>query len=328
LGETTNIEWADATWNPWHGCTKISPGCKFCYMYREKIRYGQDPKKIVRGKTTFDEPLKWARGVGLERNEAGEKIVPHFIFTCSWSDWFIEEADAWRPEAWRIIRATPEFTYLILTKRPWRIADRLPPDWGKSGYPNVWLGVSAENQKYAEQRIPFLLREPAAKKFLSLEPLLAPIDLRNLSIDDPLHGKIALDALTGRTYIDGKWNGFFCGGGVDWVIVGGESGSLARPMDPAAVRSLRDQVTEHRRPPKYINIGGEDVLTYSGNEEKARFFFKQWGEWAPPDQVSAKAIAFARYDKERNLYKVGSEAAGNKLDGVHWLEMPDTKGAA
>jgi protein gp37 len=70
------------------------------------------------------------------------------------------------------------------------------------------------------------------------------------------------------------------------------------------------------------------VLIHSGNEEKARFFFKQWGEWAPPDQVSAKAIAFAAYDKERNLYKVGAEAAGNKLDGVHWLEMPDTKAAA
>jgi protein gp37 len=101
---------------------------------------------------------------------------PKFIFTCSWSDFFITEADAWRAEAWEIIRRTPEFTYLILTKRPDRIARCLPADWG-DGYPNVWLGTSAENQKYADQRIPELLKVPAAKRFLSLEPLLGPINL-------------------------------------------------------------------------------------------------------------------------------------------------------
>jgi protein gp37 len=96
---------------------------------------------------------------------------PRFIFTCSWSDFFITEADKWRAEAWEIIRRTPEFTYLILTKRPDRIGRCLPADWN-GGYPNVWLGTSAENQKYADQRIPELLRVPAVKHFLSAEPLL------------------------------------------------------------------------------------------------------------------------------------------------------------
>jgi protein gp37 len=109
----------------------------------------------------------------LRAIQIGEDPQPRFIFTCSWSDFFITEADKWRAEAWDIIRRTPEFTYLILTKRPDRIARCLPADWG-DGYPNVWLGTSAENQKYADQRIPELLKVPAAKRFLSLEPLLGP----------------------------------------------------------------------------------------------------------------------------------------------------------
>src|SRR5689334_23079211 len=161
MGERTNIGWTDATWNPWHGCKKVSPGCKHCYMYRDKERYGQDPTKVVRSKTKFRDPFKWADG--------------RMVFTCSWSDWFIEEADAWRPEAWEIIKATPHHTYQILTKRPERIAGHLPPDWGR-GYPNVWLGVSVENQDYVE-RILRLLAEPAAVHFISAEPLLGPLNL-------------------------------------------------------------------------------------------------------------------------------------------------------
>jgi protein gp37 len=146
MGETTGIAWADRTWNPWHGCLKVSPGCKLCYMYREKKQYGQNPMLVQRSKTKFNEPLKWNSGR---------------VFTCSWSDFFIEEADAWRPEAWEIIRKTPQLTYQILTKRPERIAAHLPADWG-DGYSNVWLGVSVESQKYANERIPLLLKTPAA----------------------------------------------------------------------------------------------------------------------------------------------------------------------
>ena len=102
--ENTKIQWTEATWNPWHGCQKVSPGCKFCYMYRDKERYGQDATTVLRSKTKFKEPLKWKE--------------PKVIFTCSWSDWFIEEADQWRDEAWETIRKTPQHTYQILTKSP------------------------------------------------------------------------------------------------------------------------------------------------------------------------------------------------------------------
>ena len=104
MGEQTAIEWATATWNPWQGCTKVSPGCTHCYMYREKGMYGQNPRLVVRSKTVFHAPLRW-------------KEPQPRVFTCSWSDWFHEAADPWRAEAWDIIRRTPRHTYLILTKR-------------------------------------------------------------------------------------------------------------------------------------------------------------------------------------------------------------------
>src|ERR1700678_4420763 len=101
MGAKSNIEWTEATWNPWHGCHKISAGCKNCYMFAEKKRYGQDPDVVVRSKTTFHDPLRWRE--------------PKLIFTCSWSDFMIEEADSWREEAYGIMRITPRHTYQVLT---------------------------------------------------------------------------------------------------------------------------------------------------------------------------------------------------------------------
>lgn len=206
MGETTGISWTDKTWNPWQGCTKISPGCKFCYMYRDKKRYGQDPSVPVRSKTTFDAPLRWH--------------TPARVFTCSWSDFFIEQADPWREEAWEIIRRTPHLTYQILTKRPERIAAHLPSDWG-SGYPHVWLGVSVENQKYADERIPLLLASSAAVRFLSVEPQLEEIDLR---LRQYLRA-------TGSMQLNGVAVPRFQYPPVDWVICGAESGAGARPFE-------------------------------------------------------------------------------------------------
>jgi protein gp37 len=162
MAAKSEIQWTQATWNPWHGCKKVSLGCKYCYMYRDKERYGQDPSIVMRSKGNFNDPLKWKNGL--------------LIFTCSWSDFFIEEADAWRQEAWDIIRKTPEHTYQILTKRPERILQCLPKDWG-SGYPNVWLGVSIESQEQAE-RANILKDIPAwtGNRFISAEPLIGPLE--------------------------------------------------------------------------------------------------------------------------------------------------------
>jgi protein gp37 len=161
-------------------------------MYRDKTRYGQDPAVVVRSKTTFGEPLKWKD--------------PQRIFTCSWSDFFIEQADEWRPDAWEVIRRTPQHTYLVLTKRPERIADHLPQGWPWS---HVWLGVSIETPAYA-WRADMLRDLPATRRFLSCEPLLA--DLGGLDLR-----------------------------GIHWVIVGGESGTHHRPMEVAWAESIRDQ---------------------------------------------------------------------------------------
>lgn len=163
MGEQTGIGWTQATWNPWHGCHKIAPECKNCYMFRDKKRYGQNPTLVVRSKTKFDEPTKLAQ--------------PTVIFTCSWSDWLVEEADPWRDDAYEIIRATPRHTYQILTKR----IDRAPGRW-PGDLRNAWLGVSV-GVASRKDHIDMLREQPAALKFVSLEPLLedlGELDLREI----------------------------------------------------------------------------------------------------------------------------------------------------
>lgn len=221
MAKNTAIGWTHrpgtegGTWNPWQGCVKKSPGCDNCYMYREKIRYGQDPATVVRSNDrTFKMPLR------LDE--------PHTLFTCSWTDFFNPEADGWRDEAWSIMQRTPQHTYLVLTKLHTRIITHLPSDWERHGpgYPNVWLGVSAENQTWADNRIPFLLRVPAVVHFISAEPLLGPITLK----PEWLTGQY------GKMVHRAEW-----AARLDWVISGGESGPGARPMDLAWVRTLRDE---------------------------------------------------------------------------------------
>lgn len=175
--ENTKIQWTDNTWNPWHGCRKVSPGCKFCYMYRDKERYSHNATIVLKSKTRFKEPLKWKE--------------PKIIFTCSWSDWFIEEADKWRNEAWEIIRKTPYHTYLILTKRPERIKDNLPSYFEMLH--NVWIGVSVESQQHVD-RIAYL-NDLSCVTFASFEPLIGEIEWdENMNL-------------------------------LDWCIIGGESGN-------------------------------------------------------------------------------------------------------
>jgi protein gp37 len=212
MGKDTDIGWTGHTQNFWQGCHKVSPGCKYCYMFRDKIRYGKDPNIVVRSKdATFYAPLKWKE--------------PALV---SWSDFFIEEADPWRADAWDVIRRTPHLTYQVLTKRPERVLDHLPADWGEYGWDNVWLGVSVESQKYAEIRIPQLIEIPARIKFLSCEPLLGPLDLTDLVYEHP----------------GPSWSG--PNKLVDWIITGGESGpkDKIRPAELEWFRSIRDQCQE------------------------------------------------------------------------------------
>ncbi len=182
MAEQTHIQWAHASWNPWHGCKKVSEGCKYCYMFRDKERFNKDPTQVLKSKS-FYQPLYW------KHPKEGSRI-----FTCSWSDFFIEDADEWRKEAWRVIKLLPEYDFLILTKRPENIRDRLPDDWG-TGYPNVWLGTSVENTAHVD-RITNLICVPAAKHFVSFEPLIGPINLENVPMNM-----------------------------IDWAIIGGESGN-------------------------------------------------------------------------------------------------------
>lgn len=194
MAGNTSIEWADDTWNPWQGCIKVSPGCKNCYMYRDKKRYGQDARMVIRSKTrTFNLPYK---------------LKGPLVFTCSWSDFFIPEADKWRNEAWDIIRQTPHLTYQILTKRPKNILDRLPDDWG-NGWSNVWLGISAETSDYL-WRIDELENIPSWIKFVSYEPALEYVDFKPYANT------------------------------IDWLISGGESGPGARSASLDWFRQVKD----------------------------------------------------------------------------------------
>jgi len=223
MGKVTGIQWTDSTWNPWRGCVKVSPGCKNCYMFRNQRRYGKDPSVIVRtNPNTFKAPLKW--------------LDPARVFTCSWSDFFIEQADEWRDEAWNIIRRTPHLTYQILTKRPELIHDRLPEDWG-DGFRNVWLGVSVETEKYL-WRLEALSDIPAVIRFVSYEPALGPVDFTPYS---PV---------------------------IHWIISGGESGPDCRPANQQWFWDVRVQCAKYGVAYFHKQNGGARLVegAYGGNE--------------------------------------------------------------
>ena len=195
----------------------------------------------------------------------------------TWNPWFIEEADTWRPEAWQIIKSTPHLTYQILTKRPERIKDNLPPDWGL-GYENVWLGVSVENQEMADLRIPILSKIPASVRFLSVEPLIGPVNLSS-------HLSYAMASASGG----GKFVRT-----IDWVIVGGESGNdqgkyRYRPCEISWIENVVYQCETAWRTPVFVkqlgtHLAKQMMLTdrHGGDIDEfpvqlqVRQFPKQW----------------------------------------------------
>lgn len=191
-------------WNPWHGCHKISAGCLNCYVYRRDAQYGKDSSLVVKT-GDFNLPVK--------RNRAGEYKLSgnQIVYTCFTSDFFIEDADVWRREAWQMIRNRSDLSFFIVTKRIDRFLVSLPADWG-DGYDNVTICCTVENQNRANYRLPIFLKAPIRHKSIICEPLLEPVDL--------------------SAYLSSI---------IEEVVVGGESGNNGRSCDYNWVLSIRKQ---------------------------------------------------------------------------------------
>lgn len=349
MGAKSRIEWTDATWNPlrarrgdgkvgWH-CEHVSEACRNCYAERLNrrglavgtgLRYVHQARASITpfvDQDTLLQPLRWKR--------------PRRIFVCSMTDLFGEwHTDDDIERVFAVMALCPQHTFQVLTKRPARMAahfenlhfrtemvgieaeqisglDRfLPDDYRQPRWtlplPNVWLGVTAEDQATADERIPLLLRTPAAKRFVSAEPLLGPLDLRNYLRMPWMPDRIVRPGSVPVEYMPVV--------GLDWVITGGESGLGARPSHPDWFRSLRDQCVDASVP----------------------FFFKQWGSWqnGSDEEWQGKIVlndgrrgetpeSFDLATREhwpefRPCYMsfVGKARAGRMLDGREWSRFP------
>lgn len=192
-----------AVWNPWHGCHKISEGCKYCYIHKGDAKRGIDTNKIHKTEKFY---------APIEKNKKGEyKMKPgQLVYLCFTSDFLVEEADEWREECWKMIRERSDLHFLFLTKRIERFMDCIPPDWG-NGYENVTVSCTVENQKNADQRLAVFQSMPIAHKNIVLQPLLEEVDISK--------------------YL----------AGIELVVVGGESDYHARPLNYDWVLSIRQQ---------------------------------------------------------------------------------------
>ena len=328
----TKIEWADHTFNPWTGCTKVSPACDHCYAEGWAKRSGHvewGPGAIRRRttKVNWRHPIKW-------NAEAARLGIRYRVFCASLADVFDNEVPhRWRQDLMSLIADTPHLDWLLLTKRIGNAARMLSDASMHDGRlldandyysppQNLWIGATICNQEEADRDIPKLLAVPATKRFLSMEPLLGPVQL------DPLW----LRPSPSTAYLAGKvhasmpaWTRFGCVG-LDWIICGGESGPKARPMNPDWARSLRDECLAAGVP----------------------FLFKQWGEWGDPDSIEATGLAHHGWWENDpddggvqrrefpgpmvkgielcglrpEVFRVGKKAAGRLLDGREWNEVP------
>jgi len=275
MGANSKIGWTNNTWNPVTGCTQVSPGCDNCYAKRMATRLrgrcgypADDPFRLTLHPSSLTNPLRWRK--------------PRRVFVCSMGDLFHADVpDEMIAMVFAVMCLCPQHTFQVLTKRPGRMRqflsrgyadvcaaihalgidlNKLPyyplkiDDPGGWPLPNVWLGVTAENQEQAAARIHLLLRTPAAVRFVSVEPMLGAVDLTSVKFPHGGYENVLRCDVSQRAKCAGidKLNG------IDWVICGGESGPKARPMHPDWATALRDQCQEARVP----------------------FYFKQWGNKA------------------------------------------------
>ena len=321
MADKTAIEWTDATWNPITGCKVLSAGCKHCYAM--KLAGGRLKHHPTREGLTIDTKAGpvWNGEVRLNWSmlgDPGKWKRPRRIFVCAHADLFYEAvSDEWIDLVFAVMAANPQHTFQVLTKRAdrmraylsaperlrriynqWSSVSSKPAEAQAWPLPNVWLGVSAEDQHTADDRIPDLLATPAAKRWISAEPLLGPLDLlhvRAVEVDGKYGESMSFyDALVGR-YVS-RSRGYHSSSSaikaLDWVVLGGESGAGARPMNPQWARSVRDQCV----------IAG------------VPFLFKQWGEYVSVSEVEGDGEHFTFKDG-RTVRKVGKKLAGRTLDG-------------
>jgi len=245
MGENSSIGWTHHTFNPWWGCTKVSPGCDHCYAETfdrrvhgvGKGHWGPSSPRRVFGENHWAEPLKWQK-------RAEVLGVRERVFCASMADVFDDfdgHLSVERNKLWLLIKATPNLDWLLLTKRPHNICRMLPKDWGQ-GYPNVWLGTTVEDQHWADIRVPVLLDVPARVRFLSVEPMIGPVDLgfflpRLVHINGSLKTEKDKQALRAIIHAAARKHGPT----IDWAICGGESGGGARPFDLQWADDLRLQ---------------------------------------------------------------------------------------
>lgn len=206
-----------ASWNPWHGCHKLSAGCMHCYVYRIDGKHGKD-SSVVTLNADFDLPVR--RNRHEYRVSAGDTV-----YTCFSSDFFVDDADEWRPEAWRMIRTRSDLHFFIITKRIDRFTIGLPDDWN-NGYDNVTICCTVENQDRADYRLPIYKQAPIKHKMIICEPLLERIGL--------------------SPYLDAS---------IEQVLVGGESGNEARVCSYDWVLDIRRQCIEHGIPFHFKQTG-------------------------------------------------------------------------
>jgi len=297
MSDNTKIQWADASWNPISGCSKVSQGCKNCYAAELHDRRHKAYLRGAKLPTQYAKPFKTVQ-LHPERMEMPlHWKKPRRIFVNSTSDLFHPDVDhEFIADVFRVMERAVNHTFMILTKRPEEMLHWFNKYNAEDPLPNVWLGVSVENQAAADERIPLLLQTPAAVRFLSCEPLLGPVDLEKFIIkrswfrpfSGPINPKLSTP-LSGDDVIM-----------INWVIAGGESGAGARPTHPDWMRGLRNQCIQAGVP----------------------FFLKQWGEWYPYPFQGSGVIGYP-FDLETHTIRLGKKKAGRLLDGIEWNEYPE-----